>query len=99
MSTQSWADCADKNVRRTCPEDMTVCYKLQRVENNNGTEVHFYQKGCGILEFCNGEECVMQGQRCKVDCCNTDACNESSTLNLKYMMHVLVGLLTAAYHV
>ena len=99
LSKESWHDCSDQkeSIYAQCPPTLTVCYKTHRVLRHNGSEIHYYQKGCGSLDFCNGKECVRQGQWCQVNCCNADACNKSTVPTANYITCVLVGLLTAAH--
>ena len=96
-STESSDDCGDHNEHHICPDVNTVCYETHRVKNNSGTEDHFYQRGCGIVQFCDGRECVTQGQWCEVHCYNKDARNKSPTMTLNCMTGVMVGLLTTAH--
>ena len=97
-SEKSWEDCSAENEQiYSCPPIHTVCYTTHRVSSHNGSEIHHYQRGCGQLHFCNGEECVRHGQWCKVTCCNTDVCNKSTFVATNYMTCPLIGLLTAVY--
>ena len=97
-SEKSWEDCSAENEQiYSCPPFSTVCYTTHRVSSHNGSEIHHYQRGCGELDFCNGEECVRHGQWCKVNCCNTNACNKSTFVTANYMMCPLIGLLTAVH--
>lgn len=97
-SEKSWEDCSAENEQiYSCPPIHTVCYTTHRVSSHNGSEIHHYQRGCGQLHFCNGEECVRHGQWCKVTCCNTDVCNKSTFVAANYMTCPLIGLLTAVY--
>lgn len=97
-SKKSWDDCSPQNVQiHSCPAISTVCYTTHRVSGRNGSEIHYYQRGCGTLDFCTGEECARHGQWCQVNCCNTDACNKSTFVTANYMTYPVIGLLAAVH--
>ena len=93
--SKSWDECNEKSSQYKCPEKMQVCYKTHSVEFNNDEEVHRYRKGCGTEVFCTGQECKEKGTWCDVQCCNTDACNESTVWNANCRTFIVLALLTA----
>ena len=97
-SNKSWDECDSSSKKLYCGDDIPyVCYKKHRVEMKNDTEVHHYQKGCGPQQFCTGQECTDHGHWCKVNCCNTDACNASGIFYANYMTCITLAMLTAAH--
>ena len=93
-SDTSWSDCDSGSKQSSCDPSWyeDTCTKTYRVEKKGENVIHHYSKSCLPSSFCNGEECRMHSQSCRIDCCNTDACNESVFLNGNYMTFLMLAL-------
>ena len=99
FSSESWSDCDSTSKLYDCnPADgEDTCIKVHRLEKKGEKEIHHYSKSCMPSTECSGEECNYYGQSCRVDCCNTDACNGSVFLNANYMTFWMFAMVIIAH--
>lgn len=102
QSFTSWDDCEDNGSVVDCSREdpeFEICFKVHRAVKSNNSETHIYTKGCGFQEQCNGGQCKEYGDWCRVNCCNMDNCNASQTVQVTYITHLFVVVLTALHFV
>ena len=102
QSFTSWDDCEDNGSVVDCSREdpeFEICFKVHRAVKSNNSETHIYTKGCGFQEQCNGGQCKEYGDWCQVNCCNMDNCNASQTVQVTYITHLFVVVLTALHFV
>ena len=102
QSEKSWNQCQENGIIVDCSSEdpsFDVCFKVHIVKKMaNDSVKHFYKRGCGYQESCNGEQCKQQGDWCLVNCCNTDNCNASLAVKASiYLTYSLVGI-SIAFH-
>jgi len=99
-SNKSWSDCDRNSIQSHCDTEIgkdATCIKVYRLVKDGDKEINHYFKSCLPSKHCSGEECVELGQFCRIDCCNTDACNGSVFLNENYMTFLTLAFVIIAY--
>lgn len=96
-SEKSWNHCQENGIIVDCSRresGFDVCFKVHIARKmSDDSEKHLYKRGCGFQELCSGEQCIKYGDRCLVNCCNTDNCNASLAAKASiYLTYSLVGI-------
>ena len=99
FSNESWNDCDSTSKLHHCnpAHDEDTCIKIHRLKKKGEKEIHYYSKSCMPSIQCSGQECKDYGQSCRVDCCNTDACNGSVFLNANYIIFLMLAIVIIAH--
>lgn len=81
QSTKSWDDCAFNAYTVTCPSNQDTCRKVFYDGNAGNISTKAFVTSCSIKSACNQDQCILSQQgftvnKCEVDCCDNDLCNE-----------------------
>jgi len=98
VSTSSWGDCSQKEV--TCDSRFNACAKVYAKVKRDGVSVAEYAKGCSTQEICGATESSLckgqiSGEKCVVNCCNTDLCNTAAIQVINVIFLVLCAFLAS----
>ena len=96
FSTSSWGDCSQKEV--TCASEWDTCAKVYVKVKKDDVSVTEYAKTCSTQEICDAKDSALckgeiSGERCDINCCNTDLCNTAAIQVINVIFLVLCAFL------
>ena len=102
-STKSWDDCASNKVEVTCSSDNDTCVKAFIDGNVGNISTKSFATSCTVKSFCDQDHCKTVSQagitvnKCEVDCCVNDLCNEPKVPDTDECGLYALGMRSSSY--